>query len=235
MEIQHVKPGDIEKNSMKIITEELEEKGISLPEDPACRAVILRAIHTSADFDYAKNLRFTADGPQAGVRYFSVKNAGFAGGSPARPKTVVTDTNMALTGISKRALEKMGARAVCYMADPQIAASAKAQGITRARASMEHAGNIHPHAVFVSGNAPTALISLTEQIRRGLRPALVIGVPVGFVNVVESKEMLLAACEEFRVPAIVAMGRKGGSNVAAAIVNALLYTAAGWLDPDQRR
>ena len=234
MGIQHVKPGDIERTSMRIITQELDERGIHLSEDPAMRAVILRAIHTSADFEYAETLRFTGNGPQAGVRYFSMRNAGLAGDSPARSKIIVTDTNMALTGISKRAMEKLDVRAVCYMADPGIASAAKEEGITRARASMEYAGKNQPHAVFVSGNAPTALISLSEQIRSGLRPALVVGVPVGFVNVVESKEMLLAACEECQVPAIIAMGRKGGSNVAAAIVNALLYTAAGWLDPDNR-
>jgi precorrin-8X/cobalt-precorrin-8 methylmutase len=121
------------------------------------------------------------------------------------------------------------------MADPEIAKRAKEEGSTRARASMEYAGKVHPHGVFASGNAPTALISLTEQIEEGLRPSLVVGVPVGFVNVVESKEMLLEACEKHHVPAIIAMGRKGGSNVAAAIINALLYTAAGWLTPENRK
>ena len=233
MGIQHVKPGDIERTSMRIITQELDERGIHLSEDPAMRAVILRAIHTSADFEYAETLQFTGNGPQAGVRYFSTRNAGLAGDSPARSKIIVTDTNMALTGISKRAMEKLDVRAVCYMADPGIASAAKEEGITRARASMEYAGENHPHAVFVSGNAPTALISLSEQIRSGA-PGAGGWCSGRFINVVESKEMLLAACEECQVPAIIAMGRKGGSNVAAAIVNALLYTAAGWLDPDNR-
>ncbi len=235
MGIQHVKPGDIEKTSMRTIRKELLEKGFALPESEAERAVLLRAIHTSADFDYAENLRFAEGGAEAGVRYFQMRSAGLAGGSPSREKIVITDTNMALSGISKRALSELGAEAACFMADPAIAAIAKECGITRARASMEYAGEQHPHAIFASGNAPTALISLSEQIENGLRPALVIGVPVGFVNVVESKELLLATCEKHHVPAIIAMGRKGGSNVAAAIVNALLYTAAGWLDPDERK
>ena len=237
MGLQHVKPGDIETTSMKTIRKELEEKGFTLPEKEAERAVLLRAIHTSADFDYAENLRFVENGPEAGVRYFL---RGIQAGSEipeteAEEKIVITDTNMALSGISKRALCRLSGRAVCYMADPEIARIAKEEGSTRARASMEYAGKIHPHAVFASGNAPTALISLTEQIENGLRPSLVVGVPVGFVNVVESKEMLLDACEHHHIPAVIAMGRKGGSNVAAAIINAMLYTAAGWLNPENRK
>jgi len=237
MGLQHVKPGDIEKTSMRTIRKELEENGFTLPENEAERAVLLRAIHTSADFDYAENLRFVENGPEAGVRYFlRGLQAGEEAAAPAEEaKIVITDTNMALSGISKRALEKLSGRAVCYMADPEIAKRAKEEGSTRARASMEYAGKVHPHGVFASGNAPTALISLTEQIEEGLRPSLVVGVPVGFVNVVESKEMLLEACEKHHVPAIIAMGRKGGSNVAAAIINALLYTAAGWLNPENRK
>lgn len=237
MGLQHVKPGDIETTSMRTIRKELEEKGFTLPEKEAERAVLLRAIHTSADFDYAENLRFVENGPEAGVRYFL---RGIQAGSEipeteAEEKIVITDTNMALSGISKRALCRLSGRAVCYMADPEIARIAKEEGSTRARASMEYAGKLHPHAVFASGNAPTALISLTEQIEKGLRPSLVVGVPVGFVNVVESKEMLLDACEHHHIPAVIAMGRKGGSNVAAAIINAMLYTAAGWLNPENRK
>ena len=114
------------------------------------------------------------------------------------------------------------------------AAAAKAEGTTRAVASMRRAAAEHPNAVFAVGNAPTALLTIAEEIENGLRPALVIGVPVGFVNVVESKERLFAVCESHGVPAIVAMGRKGGSNVAAAICNALIYSAAEMLDPTAR-
>ncbi|MCH4006016.1 MAG: precorrin-8X methylmutase [Eubacterium sp.] len=237
MGLQHVKPGDIETTSMRTIRKELEEKGFTLPEKEAERAVLLRAIHTSADFDYAENLRFVENGPEAGVRYFlrGIQADSEIPETEAEEKIVITDTNMALSGISKRALCRLSGRAVCYMADPEIARIAKEEGSTRARASMEYAGKLHPHAVFASGNAPTALISLTEQIEKGLRPSLVVGVPVGFVNVVESKEMLLDACEHHHIPAVIAMGRKGGSNVAAAIINAMLYTAAGWLNPENRK
>ena len=120
------------------------------------------------------------------------------------------------------------------MADADVAAEAKARGVTRAAVSMERALREYPHAVFAVGNAPTALLALADAIEAGARPALVVGVPVGFVNVVESKERAKAVCEACGVPAILAMGRKGGSTVAAAICNALLYTATGRLDPGSR-
>ena len=141
---------------------------------------------------------------------------------------------MALAGITKPGLEKLGGTACCYMADPEVAAAAKEAGTTRAVAAMKKAAQEHPGAILAVGNAPTALLTIAEQIESGLRPALVIGVPVGFVNVVESKERLFAVCEKHGVPAIVAMGRKGGSNVAAAICNALIYSAAEMLDPSAR-
>ena len=142
---------------------------------------------------------------------------------------------MALAGVSKPALAKLGGAAYCYMADPAVAAAAKAAGTTRAVAAMHHAAAAHPGAVFAVGNAPTALFALCDAMEAGdFRPALVVGVPVGFVNVVESKERLMDVCERLGVPAIAAMGRKGGSSVAAAVCNALLYTAAGLLDPKAR-
>ena len=179
-------------------------------------------IHTTADFDYARNLRFTPGAVAAGVKALRA-------GTP-----IITDTNMALAGITKPGLARLGGTALCYMADPEVAALAKAGGTTRAVASMQRAAQEHPGAVLAVGNAPTALLTIADQIEAGLRPALVIGVPVGFVNVVESKERLFATCEAFGVSAIVAMGRKGGSNVAAAICNALLYSAAEMLDPAAR-
>jgi precorrin-8X methylmutase len=147
---------------------------------------------------------------------------------------IVTDTNMALAGISRPGLAKLGCEAVCYMADPAVAEAAKQAGTTRAVAAMHRAAREHPGAILAVGNAPTALLTIAEEIEAGLRPALVIGVPVGFVNVVESKETLFAVCEQHGVPVIAAMGRKGGSNVAAAICNALVYSAAEMLDPSAR-
>ncbi len=149
-------------------------------------------------------------------------------------RVFITDTNMALSGISKPSLKKLDAQAICYMADPAIMEQAKAEGTTRAYTSMRRGASEHPGAIFVSGNAPTALIAISEMIREGLRPALVVAVPVGFVNVVESKEEIFELCKELDIPAIAAFGRKGGSNVAASICNALLYQAAGTVDPLKR-
>ena len=206
---QHHLPADIERTSLSIITAELDAMGLTPP--PETAAVVKRVIHTTADFDYARSLRFT---PGA---------------------VVITDTNMALSGITKPGLARLGGTALCYMADPEVAALAKANGTTRAVASMQKAAAEHPGAILAVGNAPTALLTIADLIETaGLRPALVIGVPVGFVNVVESKERLFEVCTAHGVPAIVAMGRKGGSNVAAAICNALVYSAAGMLDPTDR-
>ena len=217
---QHHLPADIERTSISIITRELDELGLTPP--PETAAVVKRVIHTTADFDYAKNLRFTPGAVQAAVRALQ------------RGAVIVTDTNMALAGISRPGLAKLGCEAVCYMADPAVAEAAKQAGTTRAVAAMHRAAREHPGAILAVGNAPTALLTIAEEIEAGLRPALVIGVPVGFVNVVESKETLFAICEQHGVPAIAAMGRKGGSNVAAAICNALVYSAADMLDPSAR-
>ena len=217
---QHHLPADIERTSISIITRELDELGLTPP--PETAAVVKRVIHTTADFDYAKNLRFTPGAVEAAVRALQ------------RGAVIVTDTNMALAGISRPGLAKLGCEAVCYMADPAVAEAAKQAGTTRAVAAMHRAAREHPGAILAVGNAPTALLTIAEEIEAGLRPALVIGVPVGFVNVVESKETLFAVCEKHGVPAIAAMGRKGGSNVAAAICNALVYSAAEMLDPAAR-
>lgn len=199
-----MKPAEIEKNSFAIITAELGDR--SFPEGVA--EVVKRVIHTSADFDYADNLCFSPDAVE------QAKAALEAGA------TIVTDTNMALAGISKPTLAKLGGKAVCLMADEAVVREAKERGVTRATVSMEHAAKLDGPLIFAIGNAPTALIRLHELIGAGaVSPALVIGVPVGFVNVVESKELFLGG----DTPYIIARGRKGGSNVAAAIVNALLY------------
>ena len=199
-----MKPAEIEKNSFAIITAELGDR--SFPEGVA--EVVKRVIHTSADFDYADNLCFSPD-------VIEKAKAALAAGA-----TVVTDTNMALAGISKPALQKLGGRALCLMADADVAREAKARGVTRATVSMEHAAKLDGPLIFAIGNAPTALIRLHELIGEGAaEPALVSGVPVGFVHVGESRELFLGG----DTPYIIARGRKGGSNVAAAIVNALLY------------
>jgi len=213
-------PGQIERASMELIRAELLEQGVTLAKEN--EAVILRCIHASADFDYAASLRFTPD---------AVRRAKEA---LRRGTDLVTDTNMALAGISRPGLQKLGASAYCYMAEDFIAERAKAQETTRAAAAMDWAAEHNPGAVFAVGNAPTALLRIAEQIREGLRPALVIAVPVGFVNVVESKERIFSVCEEADIPCIAAMGRKGGSSIAAAICNALIYSAADLLEPDAR-
>ena len=215
-----MQPAEIERESFAIIREELRMRGI-VP-DPENEAVVLRCIHASADFDYAENLHFTHGAVKAGVA--AVRN-----GTP-----IVTDTNMAKAGVSLAGLRKFGGEVFCFMAEPFIAERAKAEGTTRATAAMHYAAGVLPAAVYAVGNAPTALFALGEQIRNGLRPALIIGAPVGFVNVVESKERILAVCREYGVPAIVAAGRKGGSSIAAAVCNALIYTAAEMLDPAER-
>ena len=217
--MERIKPAEIERESMAIIERGLHARGIVLPAETS--AVVKRVIHTTADFDYAETLRFSPDAVHHAT-------AALHGG------TIVTDSNMALAGISKPALRKLGCEAHCYMAEPFVAEAARERGLTRAVVSMDHAAALFPGAVYAVGNAPTALLRLAEHIERGLRPALVIGVPVGFVNVVESKERALAVCEAFGVPAILAMGRKGGSTVAAAICNALLYQAAELSDPESR-
>lgn len=205
---------------MEIISEELRQRKITLVPERA--AIIKRVIHTTADFDYAENLRFTPDAVELAV-------SALQKGTP-----IVTDTNMAKAGISKPGLAKLGGAVYCFMADQEVAELARQRGTTRAAASMELAAQRFPGAVLAVGNAPTALFKIVDLMEQGLRPALVIGVPVGFVNVVESKERLLDACKAHHVPAIVAMGRKGGSNVAAAVCNALLYQATDMLDPAAR-
>ena len=199
-----MKPQEIEKQSFAIITREL--AGRTFPK--GVDEVVKRVIHTTADFDYADTLCFS---PGAIERALQALRAG---------ATVVTDTNMALSGISKGTLAKLGGQACCFMAEPVVAQEAGQRGVTRAVVSMERAADLTGPTIFAIGNAPTALIRLHELIEEGrVRPALVIGVPVGFVNVVEAKELFLGG----DTPYIIARGRKGGSNVAAAIVNALLY------------
>ena len=167
------RPTQIERGSMEIIEAELAAQGITLQPEEA--PVVLRCIHASADFDYAKNLRFSPDAVEKALE--ALKDGAH----------IVTDTNMALAGVSKPGLKILG-----------------------------------------------ALFALAEHLERGMRPALIVAVPVGFVNVVESKEKIFKLCTRLGVPCIAAMGRKGGSSIAAAVCNALIYTAADLLDPAAR-
>lgn len=217
---EHKTPSDIERTSLRIITQELSQMGIELPPEHA--AVVRRVIHTTADFDYAANLRFTPDACRRAAQ-------ALAEGTP-----IVTDTNMALAGVSKAALGKLGGSALCYMARPDVAERAKQAGTTRAAISMCIAAEENPGCVIAVGNAPTALLELCRLMEGGLRPALIIAVPVGFVNVVEAKEQVFSLCNSLGVPCIAAMGRKGGSTVAAAVCNALLYAAADMTEPEKR-
>lgn len=205
IELQNVLPSDIEKRSFEIITQELGDIVLDSREEP----IIKRVIHTSADFDYVDNLCFSEN---AVDRFQQAIRNGVS---------IVTDTQMARAGINKKQLARYGGEVYCFMSDEDVAEAARKQGSTRAVASMDKAAALHCPLIFAIGNAPTALIRLYELIQGGmLQPEGIIGVPVGFVNVVEAKELIMKA----PVPYIVARGRKGGSNVAAAICNALLYS-----------
>ena len=199
-----IAPMDIEKRSMEIISETLSSRVL----DPENEAVIKRVIHSTADFDFADTLTFSEHAVTKGID--ALRNG----------CDIVTDTQMAKAGINKRVLAGLGGEVHCFMSDPDVAEEAKARGITRAAVSMEKAAKIAKPCIYAIGNAPTALFALREMIDSGcLNAALIIAVPVGFVNVVESKELIIASS----VPYIAARGRKGGSPVAAAICNAMLY------------
>ena len=199
-------PQEIETRSMEIIEEELGERAAAWP--PEELLVVKRCIHTSADFDYGENLVFSPGAVEIALE--ALRNG----------VTIVTDTSMAAAGINKRSAAALGVEVRCFIADPDVAAEAKRRGITRSAVCMERAAALGRPVIAAVGNAPTALMRIKELAEEGrFRPELVIGVPVGFVNVVEAKEMILGT----DIPHIVARGRKGGSNIAAAIVNALLY------------
>lgn len=204
--IEYISPGEIEKKSFEMISAELEKRKIILPAKE--EMITKRVIHTSADFEYADTMTYS-EGAVAAAQHLLSKGA-----------DIVTDTNMALAGINKGALAKLGGEAHCFMADEDVAELAEKRGITRAAVSMEKAMHIGKPVIFAVGNAPTALIRLYEMMQEGsFRPDFVIGVPVGFVNVEAAKELIM----ETGVPCIVNRGRKGGSNIAAAVCNALLY------------
>ncbi|HIV24286.1 MAG TPA: precorrin-8X methylmutase [Candidatus Scatomonas pullistercoris] len=203
IELENVKPMDIEKRSFEIITEELGDKKLA----PGTELIVKRCIHTSADFDYADNLYFSEGAVEKALE--AIKSGA----------CIVTDTQMARAGINKKALARYGGEVYCFISDEDVAEKARELGTTRASVSMGKAAKMDTNLIFAIGNAPTALVRLYELIQDGFRPQLIIGAPVGFVNVVQSKELIMGT----DVPCIVAKGRKGGSNIAACIVNALLY------------
>lgn len=204
--IKIVKPSEIEKKSMEMITEELGERKFPEYEEP----VVKRCIHTSADFDYANNLIFSEDAARQAIQ--AIRDGA----------SIITDTRMAASGINKKRLAQFGGQVYCFMDHEDVAQEAKERGCTRAVICMERGAKMEGPVIFAIGNAPTALIHLYELIQDGkVDPVLVIGVPVGFVNVMESKELFL----ESEIPHIIAKGRKGGSTIAAAICNALIYQA----------
>ncbi len=205
--IEHLQPIEIEKRSFEIISQELAAKNIVLP--PEQELITKRVIHTSADFEYVDTLKYSKNSVAKAKELI------------ANGADIVTDTNMALSGINKKKLGNFGGQVHCFMADETVAKLAKERKTTRAAVSMEFASKIEKPVIFAIGNAPTALIQLYEMIQQDLyKPAFVIGVPVGFVNVEVAKELIM----ETDVPFIVNKGRKGGSNIAAAICNALIYS-----------
>lgn len=207
--IEHLQPMEIEKRSFEILSRELEKRRIVLPADQ--EPITKRVIHTSADFEYVDTLKYS---PGAVAKAKELIRNG---------ADIVTDTNMALSGINKKLLAGFGGQVHCFMADETVAELAKERKTTRAAVSMEMAARIEKPVIFAVGNAPTALIQLYEMLQQGsYRPAFIIGVPVGFVNVEAAKELIM----ETDVPYIVNKGRKGGSNIAAAICNAIIYTMA---------
>ena len=205
IELEQVQPREIEARSFEIITQELGD----CPLVPGTEPIVKRCIHTSADFDYARNLCFSENVVEKALEAIR------------KGADIVTDTQMAKAGINKKILGTYGGQVHCFISDEDVAQTEKEKGCTRAAASMEKAASLGKDLIFAIGNAPTALVRLYELIQEGkLSPSLIIGVPVGFVNVVASKELIM---ELTQVPYIIARGRKGGSNIAACICNAFLY------------
>jgi precorrin-8X/cobalt-precorrin-8 methylmutase len=206
----HLRPEEIETESFRIIDAEVGAHDWSAVEWP----IVRRAIHTSADFDYARTMVISPDAVGRGIT--ALRNG----------RGIVTDTTMALAGINKTLLQRFGARVSCFVADPAVTAEAARLGVTRSILAMRKAAADPGNGIFVVGNAPTALFELLRLVREeGFRPDLVVGLPVGFVGAEESKEELLREGSGHAIPFITNRGRKGGSNVAAAIMNALLKSA----------
>jgi len=201
-----MKPHEIERKSFAIIDEEAGDHGYPANQWP----IVRRMIHTTADFDYIQDTRIHPEAVAAGI------------GAIRCGRLIFTDTNMARVGIRQHDLEPFGGQVCCLMADEAVARLAAAKGNTRAKAAVDAVADRLDDGIYVVGNAPTALLRLIELIRKGkTSPALVVGLPVGFVNAAESKAELL----HLDTPYITNVGRKGGSNVAAAVVNALIVQA----------
>ncbi|UCF94431.1 MAG: precorrin-8X methylmutase [Desulfobacterales bacterium] len=201
-----MKPGEIEALSFKMIDEEAGIHQFKPDQWP----IVRRMIHTSADFDYLHTVRIHPDAIPAGVAAIR------------KGQTIVTDTNMAKVGIRRGDLARFGVAVKCYMSDPAVQQKASQNGTTRAQAAVDAAISDMEDGLYVIGNAPTALLHLIDLVKaHKARPALIIGLPVGFVNAAESK----AALMELDFPYISNLGRKGGSNVAASVVNALAKLA----------
>lgn len=202
---ENLSPAQIERKSFEIIGQELGEKKFP----PRTESIVKRCIHTSADFDYADNLVFSEDAVDRALT--AIREGAY----------IITDTQMARAGINKKKLARYGGAVCCFISDADVQAEAAKKRVTRASVSMDKAAELDKKLIFAIGNAPTALMRLYELIETGrIQPEMIIGVPVGFVNVVPSKEQILSLKD---TPYIVARGRKGGSNIAACIVNALLY------------
>ena len=197
-----MKPEEIEALSFKIIDKEAPPHHFSFDQ----WSIVRRMIHTSADFEYVKSVRFHKHAIARGLE--AIKNG----------ENIITDTNMARVGIRKSDLERFGTQVKCFMADPEVGRIALKTGITKAKAAVDAAISDMENGIYVVGNAPTALLRLIELVKRKkAKPALIIGLPVGFVNAAESKANLI----EMDYPYISNIGRKGGSNIAASVVNAL--------------
>jgi precorrin-8X/cobalt-precorrin-8 methylmutase len=201
-----MKPQEIEDLSFKIIEEEAGNHPFTRDEWP----IVRRMIHTSADFEYIKTVRFHPKAIQAGIK--AIKSG----------CRIFTDTHMAKVGIRKKEIQAFGGEVNCLITDENVAKKAQAEGTTRALAAVDMVGDRINSGIYVVGNAPTALLRLIEVIReKKASPALIIGLPVGFVNAAESKDALIT----LDFPYITNKGRKGGSNIAASVVNALAIMA----------
>ncbi len=197
-------PKTIEQESLRIIQEAIDSSG-GYSGSPENLPVIKRVIHATADFDFLHTL------------YFSDGAVSHARTALANHTPIITDTNMLMSGISKQ----YGAKILCHVSDTQTHSQAQARNTTRAIISIERSVQEYPSAIYAIGNAPTALIRICELVHAGkANPALIVGVPVGFVNVIEAKNMLAALTQ---TPRIIAHGNKGGTTVACAIINAILY------------
>ena len=201
-----MKGNEIERQSFRIIEDEAGDHGLDERQWP----IVRRMIHTSADFEYIRTARFHPEAVEMGIR--AVRNK----------EPIITDTAMAMAGIRKKMAERFGCRVECLISRADVVEAAREKDLTRAEAAVDAAVESVDNGIFVVGNAPTALMRLMELVRLGkAAPSLILGFPVGFVNAAESKEALLS----FEVPFITGIGRKGGSNIAAAVVNALLIMA----------